>query len=131
MLFSRLAIASGVNRLELLDINQHALSAVPADLQGLQCPAEVTVRLSDTACKEDAIALRGSSRVHGLIHAAGVLRDAIFLKQTASSFREVLAGKVCISHLPQLSNAILQKQYSMTKANRWLMKGLHTAFCCH
>ena len=32
------------------------------------------------------------------MHAAGVLRDALLLKQTASSFREVLAGKVCRGH---------------------------------
>jgi hypothetical protein len=48
---------------------------------------------SDVASAEDAAAC-GVGRVNGVMHAAGVLRDALLLKQTASSFREVLSGKV-------------------------------------
>ena len=93
LLFARLAAASHVRRLILLDINQNFLHSLPADLQSPESVAEVTVKQNDTASKEAAESL-GSQRVDGLIHAAGVLRDALFLKQTASSFRAVLSGKV-------------------------------------
>ena len=36
----------------------------------------------------------GRGPVEGVMHAAGVLQDALLLKQTAASFRAVLSGKV-------------------------------------
>ena len=93
LLFARLAVGSQAQRLTLLDVNEAALHNTPADLQSPDCSAEITVTKSDTATK-GAADLLGRQRVDGLIHAAGVLRDALILKQTASGFREVLAGKV-------------------------------------
>lgn len=86
-------------RIALLDVNKQALYALPLDFQSPECKLEINASLSDTAFKEEAC-LQSRNKVDGLIHAAGVLRDAVFLKQTATSFKEVLAGKVCNASRP-------------------------------
>lgn len=93
LLFARLAVCMQAQQLTLLDVNQKGVHAVPADLQDPTCKLEVTVQLCDSSFREEA-SLGREQQLSGLIHAAGVLRDALFLKQTAASFREVLAGKV-------------------------------------
>lgn len=54
---------------------------------------------ADVSFLEDARLLSQHGKLNGVLHAAGVLRDAVLHKQTAGSFREVLAGKVSFFHL--------------------------------
>ena len=94
LLFARWAIAEDVEKLTLLETSARAPAhGSLADLQGSSCTTEVTVTSADVAQAEGA-ALASLSKVDGILHAAGVLRDALLTRQTASSFREVLAGKV-------------------------------------
>ncbi|KAK9834736.1 hypothetical protein WJX74_008822 [Apatococcus lobatus] len=60
--------------------------------------AAVTVRLADSACAEEMASVLGSHRelgpeLQGVLHAGGVVRDAIIQKQTAAGMREVLGPK--------------------------------------
>lgn len=64
----------------------------------------VQVSRADCASHEEVHSCRracGGPPVQGVMHAAGVLQDALLLKQTAASFRAVLSGKVgrCFSYL--------------------------------
>ena len=93
LLFARWAISQGISRLTLVDVTCNPAHGSAADLQSPDCTTEVVIVTSDVALAEDA-AMRTLGRVDGVMHAAGVLRDALLLKQTASSFRDVLAGKV-------------------------------------
>jgi len=93
LLFARWAVSQDVARLTLVDVTRTPAHGSAADLQSASCATEVVMVSSDVALAEDAAA-SGAGRVDGVMHAAGVLRDALLLKQTASSFREVLSGKV-------------------------------------
>ena len=93
LLFARWAVSQGVSRLTLVDVTRTPAHGSAADLQSPSCATEVVFLVSDVALSEDAVA-GALGRVDGVMHAAGVLRDALLLKQTTSSFREVLAGKV-------------------------------------
>ena len=59
----------------------------------------VTVTMADVGCSEDVAALRGTSNgscqpLSGIMHAGGVLADALLPGQTAAGVRAVLAPKV-------------------------------------
>lgn len=69
---------------------------MPADLQSNDCPTQVTLVLGDISCAEQTAWLGRNVKVDGVMHAAGILKDALFLKQTAASFKEVLAGKASL-----------------------------------
>lgn len=93
LLFARWAVSQNAASLTLLDT---AALSLPRDL----CAAgtAVTVAASNVALQSTA-SLLGDAKIDGVLHASGVLRDALLLKQTASNFREVLAGKASLSSL--------------------------------
>ena len=91
MLFARWATAQKSAKLTLLDIAA-AVHSCPADFLMPGCETQITIAAADVAMAEVA-AVAGRERVDGVMHAAGVLRDALLLKQTSASFREVLSGK--------------------------------------
>ena len=79
----------------LLDTSGGSTHVRITDLQAAGCETEVTIQQADVSFQADSqLVSSGSSKVDGVLHAAGVLRDAVLHKQTASSFRAVLAGKV-------------------------------------
>lgn len=85
-----------MSKLTLLDITAEPLHGSLDDFRSTACDTEVVSVAADVA-RADESAASTLGRVNGVIHAAGVLRDALLLQQSARSFREVLAGKVCIS----------------------------------
>lgn len=94
LLFARWAVAEKAAKLTLLDTSaRRPAHGSIADLQASGCSTQVAIIAADVAQAED-IQLASLSKVDGVLHAAGVLRDALLSKQTASSFRVVLAGKV-------------------------------------
>ena len=76
----------------LVDTNRAPQHDNITDLQS--CESQVTIAMGDVAFSEDARLISATAKLDGVLHAAGVLRDAVLHKQTATSFREVLAGKV-------------------------------------
>ena len=91
MLFARWATAQNAAKLTLLDVTT-AVNSCPAVFLMPGCDTQITIATADVAMAE-AADMAGRERVDGVMHAAGVLRDALLLKQTSASFREVLSGK--------------------------------------
>ena len=53
----------------------------------------VTVSMADLGCSEDVAALRAGAPLAGVMHAGGVLRDAMLANQSAGTMRAVVAPK--------------------------------------
>ena len=94
LLFAQWAALQLAARVRLLDV---AVRGLPGFLSQ-QMGAAIEVVKADCSSRAEAAHGMEGGRVYGsiegLMHAAGVLQDALLLKQTASSFRAVLSGKV-------------------------------------
>lgn len=91
----------------MADVHRAPLHGTVSDLQDPTCESEVTFVLADVSYQEDTTLLSINGKLDGVLHAAGVLRDAVLHKQTPKTFREVLAGKVSPSVLgsyPRFNN---------------------------
>lgn len=73
-----------------------AASPLMADVQ--RGAAYVTMARCDVACAEEAAAvlLQEGPLLTGVVHAGGVLADAMIPNQTAAAVRSVFAPKVCL-----------------------------------
>lgn len=89
-------LMQGATRVTLMDVISAGQAADSNDLRSPCCTAAVEMLRADVGSAVGAAILASKGPVDGVLHAAGVLRDALLLKQTAASFRAVLAGKVCI-----------------------------------
>ena len=109
MLFARWASAQKAAKLTLLDITT-AVHGCPADFLMPGCEIQITIATADAATAE-AAAVAGRERVDGVMHAAGVLRDALLLKQTSASFREVLSGKASLLFMTRVEMLLCLSQH--------------------
>ena len=89
-------LMQGAARLTLMDVISSGQAADSTDLRSPGCTAAVEMLCTDVGSAAGAALLASRGPVDGVLHAAGVLRDALLLKQTAASIRAVLAGKVSI-----------------------------------
>ena len=96
LLVARWLLGSGASHIILCDVAGVHRAANHRNLLG-SFPGLVSVVSANVgSCTEAELALDAcnGSALAGIVHAAGVLQDALLLKQTAGSFRAVLAGKV-------------------------------------
>lgn len=92
LLFAQWVALQMGQSVQLLDAAMHAMPAVLCQ----QAHAVLQICKADCGSSEEVAGAKqyGGECIGGVMHAAGVLQDALLLKQTASSFRAVLSGKV-------------------------------------